>query len=91
MSNSNESKCPFPHGQMQQKGSGTSNNDWWPNRLNLGLLRQHSSLTNPLDGGFNYAEAIRKLEVVDFPLTVINDTFGADLYNIGRAKYEVFA
>lgn len=35
-------------------------------------------------------EAIRKLEVVDFPLTVINDTFGADLYKIGRAQYEVF-
>ncbi len=35
-------------------------------------------------------EAIRKLEVVDFPLTVINDTFGADLYKMGRAQYEVF-
>jgi fumarate hydratase subunit beta len=34
-------------------------------------------------------EAIRKLEVVDFPLTVINDTFGADLYEIGRAQYEI--
>ena len=63
MSNSNESKCPFPHGQMQQKGSGTSNNDWWPNRLNLGILRQHSSLTNPLDEGFNYAEAFKKLDL----------------------------
>ena len=63
MSNSNESKCPFPHGQMQQKGSGTSNNDWWPNRLNLGILRQHSSLTNPLDDGFNYAEAFKKLDL----------------------------
>ena len=36
-------------------------------------------------------EAIRRLEVVDFPLTVINDTFGADLYKIGRAKFEVFS
>ena len=35
-------------------------------------------------------EAIRRLEVVDFPLTVINDTYGADLYKMGRAKYEVF-
>lgn len=34
-------------------------------------------------------EAIRKLEVVDFPLTVINDTYGQDLYKIGRAQYEV--
>ncbi len=37
------------------------------------------------------SEAIRRLEIIDFPLTVINDTFGADLYKIGRAKYEVFA
>lgn len=36
-------------------------------------------------------EAVRRLEVVDFPLTVINDTFGDDLYKIGRAKYEVFS
>lgn len=34
-------------------------------------------------------EAIRKLEVVDFPLTVVNDTYGGDLYKIGRAKYEI--
>jgi fumarate hydratase subunit beta len=34
-------------------------------------------------------EAIRRLEVVDFPLTVINDTFGQDLYQMGRAQYEV--
>lgn len=34
-------------------------------------------------------EAVRKLEVVDFPVTVVNDTYGADLYKIGRAQYEV--
>lgn len=34
-------------------------------------------------------EAIRKLEVLDFPLTVVNDTYGADLYEIGRAEYEI--
>ncbi len=34
-------------------------------------------------------EAIRRLEVVDFPLTVVNDTYGNDLYEIGRAKYEI--
>jgi fumarate hydratase subunit beta len=34
-------------------------------------------------------EAIRRLEVVDFPLTVVNDTYGDDLYKIGRAKYEI--
>ncbi|HRH56230.1 MAG TPA: catalase/peroxidase HPI [Chitinophagales bacterium] len=64
MSNSNESKCPFPHGQMKQTaGTGTSNKDWWPNRLNLGILRQHSNLSNPLDNDFNYAEAFKKLDL----------------------------
>ncbi|MFM2392037.1 MAG: catalase/peroxidase, partial [Bacteroidota bacterium] len=57
MSNSDISKCPFHNGQMKQTaGNGTTNKDWWPNRLNLGILRQHSSLSDPMDKGFNYAE-----------------------------------
>ncbi|MFN8712387.1 MAG: catalase/peroxidase HPI [Bacteroidota bacterium] len=64
MSNSSEGKCPFPHGQMKQTaGAGTSNKDWWPNRLNLGILRQHSSLSDPMDKGFNYAEEFKKLDL----------------------------
>ncbi len=64
MSTSSESKCPFPHGQMKQTaGTGTSNKDWWPNRLNLGILRQHSSLSDPMDKGFNYAEEFNKLDL----------------------------
>ena len=64
MSNSNESKCPFPHGQIKQAASvGTSNKEWWPNRLNLDILRQHSSLSDPMDKGFNYAEAFKKLDL----------------------------
>jgi catalase-peroxidase len=64
MSNANESKCPFPHGQMKQSaGTGTSNKDWWPNRLNLSILRQHSNLSDPMDKGFNYAEEFKKLDL----------------------------
>ena len=64
MSNSNESKCPFPHGQIKQAASvGTSNKDCWPNRLNLDILRQHSSLSDPMDKGFNYAEAFKNLDL----------------------------
>ncbi len=64
MSTSNESKCPFPHGQMKQTaGTGTSNKDWWPNRLNLGILRQHSALSDPMDPDFNYAEAFKTLDL----------------------------
>ena len=64
MSNSNESKCPFPHGQIKQANkNGTTNKDWWPNRLNLNVLRQHSELSNPMDKGFNYAEEFKKLDL----------------------------
>src|SRR6478609_9315686 len=64
MNDSNENKCPFHNGQMKQnQGAGTSNKDWWPNRLNLGILRQHSKLSNPNDVGFNYAESFKKLDL----------------------------
>lgn len=62
--NTNEGKCPFHHGQSTPAaGMGTSNKDWWPNRLNLNILRQHSSLSNPMDEGFNYAEEFKKLDL----------------------------
>lgn len=60
---SGESKCPFMSGvQKVTAGHGTSNRDWWPNRLNLGILRQHSSKSNPLGESFNYAEAFKSLD-----------------------------
>ena len=55
---SNEAKCPFPHAA----GSGTTNIEWWPKQLRVDLLAQHSSKTNPLDQGFNYAEAFKSLD-----------------------------
>lgn len=45
------------------KFSGTSNRDWWPNRLNLDILRQHSSLANPMDASFNYAKEFKSLDL----------------------------
>ncbi|MGH8384697.1 MAG: catalase/peroxidase HPI [Pseudomonas sp.] len=53
-----ESKCPF----HQAAGGGTTNRDWWPNQLNLKILHQHSSLSDPMDEGFNYAEAFKSLD-----------------------------
>ncbi|RON05457.1 catalase/peroxidase HPI [Pseudomonas brassicacearum] len=54
-----ESKCPFNHAAA---GGGPSNRDWWPNQLNLKILHQHSSLSDPMGEGFNYAEAFKKLD-----------------------------
>jgi len=55
---STESKCPFNHAA----GGGTTNRDWWPNQLNLKILHQHSSLSDPMDEGFDYAEAFKSLD-----------------------------
>ncbi|UCF80459.1 MAG: catalase/peroxidase HPI [Acidobacteriota bacterium] len=44
-------------------GGGTSNRDWWPNRLNLNILHQHSSKSNPMGEDFNYAEEFKKLDL----------------------------
>ncbi|OOG42580.1 catalase/peroxidase HPI [Rhodanobacter sp. C05] len=56
---STETKCPFNHAA----GSGTSNRDWWPKQLNLKILHQHSSLSDPMGDGFNYAEEFKSLDL----------------------------
>ncbi len=62
--NANESKCPFTGGAVKSvAGGGTSNRDWWPNLLNLGILRQNSSLSNPMGEEFNYAEEFKSLDL----------------------------
>ncbi|MBV8832260.1 MAG: catalase/peroxidase HPI [Acidobacteriaceae bacterium] len=53
-----EAKCPFHHGSSP----GTTNRDWWPNELNLNLLHQHSSLSDPMGEDFNYAEEFKSLD-----------------------------
>jgi len=54
---STESKCPF-----HSKTAGTTNRDWWPNQLRLDLLNQHSSKSDPMGDGFNYAKEFAKLD-----------------------------
>jgi catalase-peroxidase len=58
------SKCPFLGGNSSKTAkSGTSNRDWWPNQLNLNILRQHSPLSNPMGGSFDYSEAFKSLDL----------------------------
>jgi catalase-peroxidase len=69
-----ESKCPFSSGMLKQSaGSGTRNRDWWPNQLKLNILRQHSSLSNPMGDTFNYAEEFKTLDL---------DAVKKDIYNL---------
>ena len=60
-----ESKCPFSGAvaPKQSAGAGPSNRDWWPNQLKLNILRQHSSLSNPMGESFDYAEEFKSLDL----------------------------
>lgn len=60
------SKCPFHNGTMKREnvaGSGTKNSDWWPDQLKVDILRQHSSLSNPMDKDFDYAAEFNSLDL----------------------------
>jgi catalase-peroxidase len=59
-----ESKCPFSGSMLKKSaGGGTGNRDWWPNQLKLNVLRQHSTLSNPMDEQFNYAKEFKGLDL----------------------------
>ena len=95
-------KCPFGygatvnHGEVttqtapkQSAGGGTRNRDWWPNQLKLNILRQHSSLSNPMSKSFNYAEEFKsidfsalKQDVIDL-MTTSQDWWPADYGHYG--------
>jgi catalase-peroxidase len=55
-----EAKCPVAHGSRRHTvAGGPTNAGWWPNQLNLSILHQHSSLSDPMDKEFNYAEEFK--------------------------------
>ena len=61
---SNESKCPFTGGMLQHTTAGAKGNgDWWPNQLNLAILHQQSSLSNPMGEAFDYAKEFKSLDL----------------------------
>ncbi|TPE51811.1 catalase/peroxidase HPI [Maribrevibacterium harenarium] len=71
-SGSGMGKCPVMHGaNTKMGGNGTTNQDWWPNQLNLRILHQNSQLSNPMQPGFDYATEFQKLDL---------DAVKADLY-----------
>lgn len=94
-------QCPFHAGASQSPetlenqddplhmGKGKKNSDWWPNRLNLDVLRQHSELANPMGQDFNYTDAFKKLDYeaikkdIQAVLTQSQDWWPADYGNYG--------
>ncbi len=85
-----EAKCPFHGGTIKQSaGSGTGNRDWWPNQLKLNILRQNSTLSNPMGESFNYAEEFKSLDldavkkdIIDL-MTTSQDWWPADYGHYG--------
>lgn len=75
--NSSEGKCPFTGAEStgnnpvekakikQMNSNGRINRDWWPNQLRLNILRQHSSLSNPMNKNFNYANEFNSLDLAE--------------------------
>ena len=72
--------CPFTGAtQKFTAGTGTSNQDWWPNQLNLKILHQHSPHSNPMDEEFDYAEAFKSLDL---------DAVKRDIFDLMRTSQD---
>lgn len=66
-------KCPFTGGALKQSaGGGTRNRDWWPNQLKLNILRQNSSLSNPMDNEFDYAKEFKSLNLEEVKKDIVH-------------------
>ncbi|RTL70819.1 MAG: catalase/peroxidase HPI [Pseudonocardiaceae bacterium] len=76
--------CPVVHGRFSHPTEGGSNRDWWPNQLNLAVLRKHPAVANPMDADFDYREAFASLDLdaltadVDALITTSQDWWPAD-------------
>lgn len=88
--NDSAAKCPFHGGALEQTaGGGTRNRDWWPNQLKLGILRQHSELTDPMGESFNYADEFMSVDLASVKrdifalMTTSQDWWPADYGHYG--------
>lgn len=89
-SQNGEAKCPFTSGEIKKAaGSAPTNRDWWPNQLKLNILRQHSSLTDPMGEDFNYAKEFESLDLdalkrdLETLMTTSQDWWPADFGHYG--------
>ena len=81
--------CPVNHGRLAHPTEGGGNVDWWPNQLNLRVLRSHTSVSNPMDPDFDYAKEFATVDLdalaadVDEVLTTSQDWWPADFGHYG--------
>ncbi|HRZ77129.1 MAG TPA: hypothetical protein P5248_07165, partial [Bacteroidales bacterium] len=67
------SKCPHAGGMLRTSASGgRSNREWWPDQLKLGILRQHSSLSDPMGQDFSYAKEFQKLDLAGVKQDIVS-------------------
>ncbi|QJY50613.1 catalase/peroxidase HPI [Pseudonocardia broussonetiae] len=89
MNTSEAGGCPVHSGRLGHPTEGAGNTDWWPNQLNLKILRKHTKASDPMDGDFDYAEAFASLDLdalaadVDAVLTTSQDWWPADFGHYG--------
>ncbi len=70
---SRNGKCPFSSNIVKQAaGGGTRNHNWWPSQVDLGILRQHSSLSNPMNKDFDYASEFNKIDLKELKKEIYN-------------------
>ncbi|MBN6033642.1 catalase/peroxidase HPI [Amycolatopsis sp. 195334CR] len=81
--------CPVSAGRFKHPTEGGTNQEWWPNQLNLKILRKHSAVANPMDDGFDYAKAFATVDLdalakdVDEVLTTSQEWWPADFGHYG--------
>ncbi len=63
--NQGEGQCPVAHNRRKYPVEGGSNQDWWPNQLNLKVLRKHTSASDPMDPDFDYAKAFSTVDLAE--------------------------
>jgi catalase-peroxidase len=86
---SDAAKCPVVSGRRPYPAEGGSNRDWWPNQLNLKILRKHGDASDPMDPDFDYAAAFKTVDLdalardVDAVLTTSQDWWPADFGHYG--------
>ena len=84
-----EAKCPVAHGRRPYPVEGGSNRDWWPNQLNLKILRKHPAVANPMDDDFDYGAAFRTVDLnalradIEQVMTTSQDWWPADFGHYG--------
>jgi catalase-peroxidase len=87
MNEESEARCPVAHGRRAPEG--TSNRDWWPDQLNLAILRKHPAVANPLGEDFDYAAAFATVDLdelrrdIDEVMTTSQDWWPADFGHYG--------